>query len=123
MSIPLLITYTKTSQAPKSQIYGMVFHTLCVGLNLMISVLIAVRLLTMRKKLEIAMGKLHASFYTSWFTIVVESGAFATVWGIIYLGTLFANHWSQDAFLQPYYYIIVGVFQFSLTCYDIDTSS
>jgi hypothetical protein len=70
--------------------------------------MISVRLITMRKKLETALGRLHASFYTSFFTIIVESGAFATLWGIVYLSTLVADHWSRDAFSQPYYYIIVS---------------
>ncbi|KXN82297.1 hypothetical protein AN958_02729 [Leucoagaricus sp. SymC.cos] len=109
MSIPVIIADTRLDQArwePKSHRYGIVFHTLCVALNLLISLLITVKLLTMRKKLEIALGKLNAYFYTSKFTILVESGAFATLWGIVYLATLAQKHWSQAAFLQPYYYVI-----------------
>lgn len=109
MAIPLLITETRPGDIfweEKSRLYGIIFHTLCVSLNLLISLLITAKLLTMRKKLEIALGKLGASFYTSWFTILVESGGFATLWGIIYLATLAQNHWSQNDFLQPYYYVI-----------------
>jgi hypothetical protein len=62
----------------------------------------------MKRKLELALGRLHASFYTSFFTIIVESGAFATLWGIVYLSTLATNHWTRDAFSQPYYYVIVS---------------
>ncbi|KAF9449798.1 hypothetical protein P691DRAFT_666781 [Macrolepiota fuliginosa MF-IS2] len=109
MSIPFLIADTRpnnTSWASKSELYGIVFHTLCVSLNISFSVLITVKLLTMRKKLEIALGRLHASFYTSKFTILVESGAFATLWGIVYLATAAQKHWTQNVFLQPYYYVI-----------------
>lgn len=113
MSIPFLIADTKPSDPrweSKSELYGTVFHILCVALNIVVSTFITVRLLTMRKKLEIAFGRLHASFYTSHFTILVESGAFATLWGIVYLATRAQHHWSQAVFLQPYYYVIVSPF-------------
>lgn len=61
----------------------------------------------LRKKLEVALGRLGASFYTSTFTIFVESGSFATLWGIVYLATRAQHHWTENAFLQPYYYVIV----------------
>lgn len=111
MSIPLIIADSKLNEirwALRSHLYAVIFHSLCVSLNIMCSVMITVRLVTMRKKLEVALGRLHASFYTSFFSIIVESGAFATLWGIVFLSTLTARHWSRSAFSQPYYYIIVS---------------
>lgn len=99
---------------PRSQLYGIIFHTLCVALNTLFSLMITARLVTMRSKLQIALGKLQASFYTSGFTILVESGSFATLWGLVYLGTRAGGHWSQNAFLQPYYYVIVSLSSFNL---------
>ncbi|XP_006463551.1 hypothetical protein AGABI2DRAFT_194342 [Agaricus bisporus var. bisporus H97] len=109
LSIPLIIADSKLNEirwALRSHLYAVIFHSLCVSLNIMCSVMITVRLVTMRKKLEVALGRLHASFYTSFFSIIVESGAFATLWGIVFLSTLTARHWSRSAFSQPYYYII-----------------
>jgi len=108
MSIPLLIidTDTNPNAATKTRLYGNIFYGLCVALNIMVSFLITLRLVTMRKKLEVALGRLHASFYTSVFTILVESGAFFTLWGIVYVAARSQDHWSQDVFLQPYSYII-----------------
>lgn len=109
MAIPYLIadTHINSRWELNSYLYGMVFHSLCVAMNILASVLITVRLVILRKKLEVALGRLGASFYTSTFTIFVESGSFATLWGIVYLATRAQHHWTENAFLQPYYYVIV----------------
>jgi len=108
MAIPYLIadTHINSHWNLNSDLYGMIFHTLCVAMNILASVLITVRLVMLRKKLQIALGRLSASFYTSKFTVLVESGSFATIWGIVYLASRARHHWTENAFLQPYYYVI-----------------
>jgi hypothetical protein len=62
----------------------------------------------MRDKAVKVLGKLQASFYSSFVTTFVESGGFFTIWSTVYLITLSIDNWVEDVFLQPYSYILVS---------------
>jgi len=105
MSIPLLIAQTRPFDGiwqAKSQLYSTVFYSLCVSLNLFASSAIALRLYLMRHKVEQIMGRLHASFYTGYSTILVESGAFFTLWGLVYVILMSRHSHLKETFLLPY---------------------
>ncbi|KAG6864267.1 hypothetical protein C0991_010985 [Blastosporella zonata] len=109
MSIPLLITQTRpsdTSWGAKSAVYSTAFYSLCVSLNLFVSIAISIRLYWMRQKVETIMGKLHASFYTGFVTIIVESGAFFTIWGLTYVILMSRDSVAKDTFLLPYTHVL-----------------
>jgi hypothetical protein len=61
-----------------------------------------------RDKAEKVLGKLQASFYYSSITLFVESGAFFTIWSVVYLVALQRDSWVQDIFLLPFTYILVS---------------
>jgi len=106
MSLPLLISLTQDVDMTHASTYGTTYYSLCVTLNTIVTLLIAVRLHMLRPKAERVLGKLQASLYTSPSTIFVESGAFFTLWAITYLVSRVSNSWFQDIFLQPYSYLI-----------------
>lgn len=85
-----------------------IYHSLCVSLNLVFTILICVRIFIMRDKAIKVLGKLQASFYSSFVTTFVESGGFFTIWSTVYLITLLSDSWVEDIFLQPYAYILVS---------------
>jgi len=109
ISVPLLISQTRLNDIvwqSHSLIYKTIFYSLSVSLNLVITILICLRIFIMRDKAEKVLGKLQASFYNSSITMFVESGAFFTIWSVIYLIALQSDSWAQDVFLQPYSYIL-----------------
>ncbi|KAG6819845.1 hypothetical protein H0H93_008048 [Arthromyces matolae] len=109
MSIPLLISQTRsvnTVWATKTLLYSTTFYSLCVSLNLFVSFAIAVRLFWARPKVEAIMGKLHASFYTGFVTIIVESGALFTIWGLTYVILMSRGSNARDTFLLPYTHVL-----------------
>ncbi|KAF8816433.1 hypothetical protein BYT27DRAFT_7127882 [Phlegmacium glaucopus] len=106
ISVPLLISqtqlkYNMTWQHP----YKIAFYSLCVSLNVVFTSLVCVRILMIRSKAEKVLGKLQASFYNSSLTLFVESGAFFTIWSVVYLITLLTDSWVKYIFLLPYPYI------------------
>ncbi|KAG5725222.1 hypothetical protein E4T56_gene10131 [Termitomyces sp. T112] len=109
MSIPLLISETRPADTwwtTQTTLYSTVFYSLCVSLNLFVSIGIAFRLFRMRPKVEQIMGKLHASFYTGFVTIIVESGAFFTIWGLTYVILMSRNSTASSTFLLPYPHVL-----------------
>lgn len=109
MSLLVLIAQTQpnsTRWAAHASTYNLTLHILCISLSFIFTILVALRLHTLRGVVEKVMGKLQASFYTSGTTIFVESGAFLTLWSFCYMVTLASNSWAQDIFLKPYPYIV-----------------
>ncbi|KAF5380111.1 hypothetical protein D9615_006242 [Tricholomella constricta] len=109
MSIPLLLSQTRplhTWWAIKSPIYATVFYALCVALNLFVTCAITIRLCMMRQKVETVMGRLHASFYTGFTTIIVESGAFFSIWSLVYVILMSRNSDTEGTFLFPYTHVL-----------------
>ena len=113
MSLLVLIAKTQpnsTRWAAHASTYNLILQILCISLSFIFTILIALRLHTLRGTVEKVMGKLQASFYTSGTTIFVESGAFLTLWSFCYMVTLASNSWAQDIFLKPYPYIVVSCY-------------
>ncbi|GLB39394.1 hypothetical protein LshimejAT787_0605560 [Lyophyllum shimeji] len=109
MSIPLLVSQTRPEDswwATKSQLYAVTFYSLCVSLNIFVTVAISLRIYLIREKVGTIMGKLHASFYTGFVTIVVESGAFFTIWALVYVILMSRESVAGDTFLLPYTHVL-----------------
>ena len=121
ISIPLLLTTVQSGQPfsspPRSQI---IYYSLHFSFNLVLTILICLRIFMMRHKAVKVLGKLQASFYVSLVTLCVESGAFFTIWSMVYLICFLRNSWVQDVFLQPYSYILVSYCLFSQTWWSSD---
>lgn len=108
MAIPHLLTMIKTN--PNTDLYGFVFYGLCVFLNTMVTILIALRLFMMRHKTKMVLGNLQASLYNSCISVFVESGAFFSIWSLIYLALRAKGSWAQDIFFQPYSFVLVSFY-------------
>ncbi|KAF8056577.1 hypothetical protein FPV67DRAFT_642566 [Lyophyllum atratum] len=109
MSVPLLVSQTKppTSEwVARIPLYTKAFYSLCVSLNLFVTFAISLRIYWMRQKVENVMGKLHASFYTGFVTILVESGAFFTIWALTYVILMASGNVAKDTFLLPYTHVL-----------------
>jgi len=106
LSIPLLMALTQPQHSQPAELYGRIFYALCLSLNIICTSLICIRLYTMRHKAERVLGNLQASLYNSATTMFVESGAFFTLWSMVYVITRARNSWVQNVFLEPYSYII-----------------
>ncbi|KAG5652423.1 hypothetical protein H0H81_005071 [Sphagnurus paluster] len=105
MSIPLLISQTRpqnTYWALKSPMYARIFYGICVALNLFVSSAIVARIYMMRQKVK----KLQADFYLGFVTILVESGAFFTLWGLTYVILMAGDIDEKEIFLLPYTQIL-----------------
>ncbi|RDB23623.1 hypothetical protein Hypma_009503 [Hypsizygus marmoreus] len=104
ISIPVLISQLRPRDPTwlaRAGAFGTSYYSVTMAFNIYITVMICIRLQSMRRDLETVTGRLHASFYTSSFTMIVESGVFFTVWVTVYLimrsrGSLF-----QNVFLLP----------------------
>jgi len=106
LSIPLLIAQTRPHSTQPAELYGRIFYALCLSLNIICTSLICIRLYTMRHKAERVLGNLQASLYNSITTMFVESGAFFTLWSMVYVIARSRDSWVQNVFLEPYSYII-----------------
>ncbi|GLB41341.1 hypothetical protein LshimejAT787_0905560 [Lyophyllum shimeji] len=109
MSIPLLISQTRpkdTWWAIKLPIYSQTFYVLCLSLNLFVTTAICLRIYTMRQRMETTLGRLHASFYTGFVTMLVESGAVFTIWSTAYVALSSQHSVAQDTFLLPYTHVL-----------------
>lgn len=105
MSVPLLISKTLGMRS-NMPIYRTAYYSICASLNLVLTILICIRIFMIRDKAEKVLGKLQASFYYSSITLFVESGAFFTIWSVVYLVALQRDSWVQDIFLLPFTYIL-----------------
>jgi len=107
LSIPVFISVTRPDDPlVHTAAYTTAFYCLCLGLNAFTTTLICIRLYRMRHKAERVLGRLQASLYNSAITMFVESGAFFTIWSLLYVVTKTRGSWVQEVFLQPYSYVI-----------------
>lgn len=109
LSIPMMyITSRNTKQAQWMNILlqeSKAWYALSLAINLFITGFIAFRLYTMRHKAEQVLGKIQSVFYTSWSTVMVESGALLTLWSLVHLMLLLLEHWTSEIFRQPLAYL------------------
>lgn len=105
LSIPLLVLQTKTDGSSIMATFGISYYALTVSFNLYMTVVICCLILSMRKRLEAVSSRLHTSFYTSFSTLFVESGAFFSLWITVYLILRLGNN-SQEVFLEGNVYCL-----------------
>jgi len=112
VSIPLLISQVKSHDAKwvsRYSTYATIYYSITVAFNVVVTAMICIRLHLMRRKVEAAIGRLAALLYTSPSTKFVESGAFYTVWSIIYLILRTQASPVKDVFLHPSSCILVRI--------------
>ncbi|TFK27354.1 hypothetical protein FA15DRAFT_666414 [Coprinopsis marcescibilis] len=133
-SIPFIILTAKPDDpywGPQTRVFKMANFSLFVAANLMFTTLIAVRLYTLREKVEHVLGKLQSVPYTSMSTIFVESGALLTLWSIVHLALFVLREPVAEVFQQPLIYlnaitrllIVLRMAQNRAWCRDIITAS
>lgn len=102
-------------------VYEVTLSAIFVALNASFTALICFRLFSMRHKADRVLGRLQATLYNSYSTLFVESGGFFTIWTVATLIAKVMNGWVQNAFLEPYKYILVSVLdqENPLNCFNI----
>lgn len=78
--------------------YGTSYYALSLGANIILTVLIAVRLLLYRRRVLKTLPSDHAKDYVSLLTIIVESAALYSVFALIFLITYGVSHPSNQVF-------------------------
>ncbi|KAH7914554.1 hypothetical protein BJ138DRAFT_1143693 [Hygrophoropsis aurantiaca] len=86
--------------------FAVPYWTCSVALNILASLLIAIRLLVYRRLLVQSIGPQHGKPYTTYIAMTVESAALYSVFGIIVLVTFALNNQLENAFLP-----ILGIIQ------------
>lgn len=108
-SIPLLVSQTRPHDAgwvSRCLTYATCYYSLTTAFNILVTAVVCIRLHMMRNKVEAVIGRLGASLYTSSSSKFVESGAFFTLWSIIYLILRTRGSVAQDVFLYPLPYVL-----------------
>lgn len=80
-------------------IYGTCYYALSLGVNVMLTVLIAARLLAYRRKVVSVLAADHGSYYLSLASIFVESAALYTVCALLFLITYAVDSPINQVFL------------------------
>ncbi|KAJ7100378.1 hypothetical protein C8R44DRAFT_859315 [Mycena epipterygia] len=76
---------TSPSLALLSRNFGIVYWSLSLSLNLLLSLSIATRILLIRRSITRAIGPQHSEQYVSIVAMLVESAAIYAVWGVFFL--------------------------------------
>ena len=71
--------------APITVNIGTAYWSLSIGLNIIVTVAIAGRLLKMRANIRRVLGPNHSSPYTSVLAMIIESAALYTSWALIFM--------------------------------------
>jgi hypothetical protein len=79
--------------------YGTSYYAISLGVNIILTILITVRLLLYRRIVLGVLPEDHAREYVSLLTIVVESASLYSVFAIIFLVTYATNHPVNAVFL------------------------
>jgi hypothetical protein len=84
----------------KAVSFGVPYVSLTIALNIIVTSLIVIRLLSLRKRVRALLGPKHADMYTSIAAIVIESATPFTLLGIAYLITYQRHSNVSLAFVQ-----------------------
>ncbi len=79
--------------------YGESYYAISLGVNIMLTILIILRLYMYRRRLLTSLPPEHARHYVSLATIVVESAALYSVFAILFLITYAVGHPTNQIFL------------------------
>jgi len=96
------IQSSKAGQSPYTQLpiaFGASYFSMSIGVNLILTVAIALRLLHTRRIVLMHMPAEHAAHYISVLAIIVESAALYSVFAIPFLVTYALNHPTNQVFL------------------------
>lgn len=101
MGIGLLIQVSRPTLSIWSSLnFSLPFFTLSLSHNIIITLLIALRLLIQRKHIADVLGYKHAQQYISIVAIVVESAAIFSITSITFLGLYLSNNSVQNVYFQ-----------------------
>lgn len=103
MSIALMVAIKNGGDfwGPKAVNFGISYWSLSIGLNILLTILIGGKLWSMRSKVHSAMGKQHAGPYTSLLSMLIESAALYSIWGMVFIIMYGRNSPAQNLFLPP----------------------
>ncbi|KAF8518272.1 hypothetical protein BU17DRAFT_48850 [Hysterangium stoloniferum] len=90
--------------------FQLAFLIISVSTNFIYTILVAGRLLVLRKQITLALGEEHAKVYVSVAAMVVESSALYTVFGIIYVVT-YALHSNVENLIFLWIIHVQGIAQ------------
>lgn len=79
--------------------YGTSFYSISLGLNIILTILIIVRILFYRRHLLKSLPEEFASHYVSLATIIVESAAIYSIFAILFLITYAVNNPANQVLL------------------------
>ncbi|KAG7440194.1 uncharacterized protein BT62DRAFT_938261 [Guyanagaster necrorhizus] len=79
--------------------YGTSYYSISLGLNIILTILIILRLYMYRRRLLTSLPPEHAHHYVSLATIIIESAALYSIFAILFLVTYAVGHPSNQIFL------------------------
>ncbi|KAG5653910.1 hypothetical protein H0H81_009502 [Sphagnurus paluster] len=88
--------------------YGTSYYTLSLGLNIILTILITIRLLIHRRNILATLPEEHAKDYVSLMTIIIESAALYSVFAFLFLITYAVDHPINQIFLGVASFAQVG---------------
>ena len=101
MGIGLLVQVSRPTLSIWSSLnFSLPFFTLSLSHNIIITFMIALRLLVKRRHIVKALGYKHAQQYISIVAIVVESAAIFSITSITFLGLYLSNNSVQNVYFQ-----------------------
>lgn len=108
ISLPFLVALSRPHDpewSARVKSFSISYTALMVAFNLLVTILISVRLLMLRRKIEQVLGKVQSMYYNCHATIFVECGGFFSLWITFYLIVKARGSWIQDAILLPSVYV------------------
>ena len=91
--------------------FGLPYFTISVGLNVILTLMISVRLLLHSHNIRGAMGSTSAlsSLYRTIATMLIESSTLYLVTSLLFIGLYAANNYASDIFLWILAEVQVGI--------------
>lgn len=91
--------------------FGLPYFTISVGLNVLLTLMISVRLILHSRNIRGAMGSTSgvSSLYKAIVTMLIESSALYAVTSLLFIGTYASNNYASDIFLPILAEVQVGI--------------
>jgi hypothetical protein len=92
--------------------FGLPYFTISVGLNVLLTLMISVRLILHSRNIRGAMGSTTgvSSLYRTIVTMLIESSALYAVTSLLFIGPYAAHNYASDIFLPILSQVQVGIF-------------
>ncbi|KAF8641523.1 hypothetical protein AX16_009901 [Volvariella volvacea WC 439] len=103
-SISLLVAMTRPTASfwsERAVRFGIAYWSLSISLNIILTLAISGRLLYVQNRIKRALGVEHSQMYTSIASMLVESAALYTIWGLVFLICYARNTPFQNIVLPP----------------------